>query len=120
METCKHGSGAGFRKPAAAMRQGVECRAYSFCREQNGDFYTGRGYGNWWSSSIKDGYYSYKLTLSYSGWYNSSDFSYRANARSVRCIKIKRHHLTEKNKRIMESLKNGAEARSDKPSFSLG
>ena len=28
METCKHGSGAGFRKPAAAMRQGVECRAY--------------------------------------------------------------------------------------------
>ena len=30
METCKHGSGAGFRKPAAAMRQGVECRAYRY------------------------------------------------------------------------------------------
>ena len=28
METCKHGSGAGSRKPTAAMRQGAECRAY--------------------------------------------------------------------------------------------
>ena len=28
METCKHGSGAGSRKPTAEMRQGVECRAY--------------------------------------------------------------------------------------------
>lgn len=30
METCKHGSGAGSRKPTAEMRQGVECRAYRF------------------------------------------------------------------------------------------
>ena len=28
METCKHGSGAGSRKPTAEMRQGAECRAY--------------------------------------------------------------------------------------------
>lgn len=28
METCKHGSGAGSRKPTAEMRQGTECRAY--------------------------------------------------------------------------------------------
>lgn len=27
METCKHGSGAGSRKPTAEMRQGAECRA---------------------------------------------------------------------------------------------
>lgn len=33
METCKHGSGAGSRKPTAEMRQGVECRAYNI---QNG------------------------------------------------------------------------------------
>ena len=30
METCKHGSGAGSRKPTAEMRQGAECRAYDF------------------------------------------------------------------------------------------
>lgn len=30
METCKHGSGAGSRKPTAEMRQGAECRAYQF------------------------------------------------------------------------------------------
>lgn len=29
METCKHGSGAGSRKPTAEMRQGAECRAYN-------------------------------------------------------------------------------------------
>ena len=29
METCKHGSGAGSRKPTAEMRQGTECRAYT-------------------------------------------------------------------------------------------
>ena len=29
METCKHGSGAGSRKPTAEMRQGAECRAYT-------------------------------------------------------------------------------------------
>lgn len=29
METCKHGSGVGSRKPTAEMRQGVECRAYN-------------------------------------------------------------------------------------------
>ena len=30
METCKHGSGAGSRKPTAEMRQGAECRAYGY------------------------------------------------------------------------------------------
>lgn len=33
METCKHGSGAGSRKPTAEMRQGTECRAYA-CSNQ--------------------------------------------------------------------------------------
>lgn len=28
METCKHGLGAGIRKPTAEMRQGAGCRAY--------------------------------------------------------------------------------------------
>ena len=32
METCKHGSGAGSRKPTAEMRQGAECRAYALRR----------------------------------------------------------------------------------------
>uniref|UniRef100_UPI00402728FB protein kinase domain-containing protein n=1 Tax=Candidatus Cryptobacteroides bacterium TaxID=3085639 RepID=UPI00402728FB len=62
----------------------------SYCRMyNNGDFYEGEKFGNWWSSSTRDDNLSYKLTLSYAGWYNSSDFSYRANARSVRCIKKK-------------------------------
>lgn len=30
METCKHGLGAGIRKPTAEMRQGAGCRAYNF------------------------------------------------------------------------------------------
>lgn len=92
----------------------------SYCRMHSGDFYVGEKFGNWWSSSMRDDNLSYKFTLSYAGWYNSSDFSYRANARSVRCIKKKLRHLTEKDKRIMESLKNGAEARSDNPDFNLG
>ena len=93
----------------------------SYCRMyNNGDFYEGEKFGNWWSSSTRDDNLSYKLTLSYAGWYNSSDFSYRANARSVRCIKKKLRHLTEKDKRIMESLKNGADARSGESGFGLG
>lgn len=32
METCKHGSGAGSRKPTAEMRQGAGCRAYELDR----------------------------------------------------------------------------------------
>lgn len=31
METCKHGLGAGIRKPTAEMRQGAGCRAYREC-----------------------------------------------------------------------------------------
>ena len=34
METCKHGSGAGFRKPAAAMRQGAGYLAYCYTTEE--------------------------------------------------------------------------------------
>lgn len=37
METCKHGSGAGSRKPTAEMRQGAECRAYYI---QINEYYT--------------------------------------------------------------------------------
>lgn len=35
METCKHGSGAGSRKPTAEMRQGAECRAYLLSDKKN-------------------------------------------------------------------------------------
>ncbi|WP_240052560.1 hypothetical protein, partial [Bacteroides faecis] len=34
---CKHGSGAGSRKPTAEMRQGAECRAYTYWK-RNGNF----------------------------------------------------------------------------------
>ena len=94
----------------------------SYCRMHNsGDFYEGEKFGNWWSSSRTDDNLSYKLTLSYAGWYNSSDFSNCADGRFVRCVKDTEESNKDLNYRSKsKNLSVDKEANKDKPHFGLG
>ena len=94
----------------------------SYCRMHNsGDFYEGEKFGNWWSSSRTDDNLSYKLTFSYAGWYNSSDFSNCADGRSVRCVKDTEGSSKDLNYRSKsKNLSVDEEASKDKPHFGLG
>lgn len=94
----------------------------SYCRMHNsGDFYEGEKFGNWWSSTRTDDSLSYKLTLSYAGWYNSSDFSNCADGRFVRCIKETEESSKDLNYRSKsKNLSVDEEASKDKPHFGLG
>ena len=94
----------------------------SYCRMHNsGDFYEGEKFGNWWSSSRTVDNLSYKLTLSYAGWYNSSDFSNCADGRFVRCVKDTEESSKDLNYHSKsKNLSVDKEANKDKPHFGLG
>ena len=91
----------------------------SFYRKQSGDLSNSTS-GLLWSSLAENNFSSSFSFTFFNGAYTSSYTYRRAYGIAVRCIKKKLRPLTEKDKRIMESLKNGAEAGSGEPSFGLG